>query len=352
MLLITIAILTIFGVVMLAGASGFLAQKNFNDSNYYLFRQVLRALLPGLIAAGFLYAYKIEKMKRWLFPAAIVCFLLMFAVFIPGIGVSAGGASRWVKLWFFQFQPAEFFKFAGIAYFAYFLSEKKLKKVPENLIFFAFLAVFLIPVILQKDLSTLIVTVFSIAVMYFVSEVPLRNVFVVGCIAALCLGGLAFVESYRVNRIKVLFDPDIDPMGLGYHVKQSTITIGSGGLWGVGLGMSKQKIGLPQPMTDSIFAVIAEEIGLLGALVLIMLFCLFAWEGLKVSQYATDKFQRNWAAGITSWIVLQALINIGSAVCILPVTGLPLPFISYGGTALLAELMACGILLNISKEQQ
>ncbi len=164
---------------------------------------------------------------------------------------------------------------------------------------------------------------------------------------------MAQLAPYRVNRLLVFFNPGIDPMGIGYQLKQSLIAVGSGGITGVGLGMSIQKLGfLPQPISDSIFAVFSEEAGFVGSLFLIFLFLIFLWRGLKIAKETGNRFCQLTALGITSWIVIQAFVNIGAMIGILPLTGIPLPFIGYGGSALVTTLIGAGILLNISKNHQ
>jgi len=202
----------------------------------------------------------------------------------------------------------------------------------------------------QPDISTLGTIIFVAALMYFSANTPLWH-----SIFLILLGGggllvLIKLASYRLNRFLVFLKPETDPLGIGYQIKQALIAVGSGGIFGLGLGMSRQKFGvLPQTMSDSIFAIFSEETGFIGSLILVFLFLVVLWRGFTISKKTKDKFSQFLSLGITSWITIQAFINIGSMIGIFPLTGSPLPFISYGGSHLVVEMVGIGILLNISK---
>jgi cell division protein FtsW len=186
--------------------------------------------------------------------------------------------------------------------------------------------------------------------MYFFSGTPLWHTIFLILMGLGSLSALIKFKPYRFNRLLVFLRPETDPMGIGYQIKQALITVGSGGLFGLGLGMSHQKFGfLPQPISDSIFSIFAEETGFLGSAILLFLFLIFFWRGLKISKESPDKFSQMVALGISLWIIMQSFVNIGSMIGILPLSGIPLPFISYGGTHFVAEMVGIGILLNISK---
>ena len=188
--------------------------------------------------------------------------------------------------------------------------------------------------------------------MYFFAKTPLLHTALIILVGVIGLVVLVNVAPYRLERIRVFLNPEIDPMGIGYQIKQSLITVGSGEVFGLGFGMSQQKFGLlPHPISDSIFAILAEETGFVGSVFLILLFVLFLWRGFKIGKESKDKFSQLVALGIVSWIFIQALVNMGSMINLSPLTGIPLPFVSYGGTALSTELAAVGILLNISKNR-
>jgi cell division protein FtsW len=206
--------------------------------------------------------------------------------------------------------------------------------------------------IFQPDISTLGVIFFIAALMYFANNTPFLHSILIILLGAVGLFSLAKLAPYRANRLLVFFNPEIDPMGIGYQLKQSLIVIGSGGITGVGLGMGIQKFFpgfLPQSVSDSIFVAFSEETGFVGGLFLIFLFLIFLWRGFKITKEAKDRFCQLTALGITSWIIVQAFVSIGAMIGVLPLTGIPLPFISYGGSALIASLIGVGILLNISK---
>jgi cell division protein FtsW len=201
-------------------------------------------------------------------------------------------------------------------------------------------------------MSTFIVIVSVAVILYFVSQTPFWHVAALVLLSGGALAALGPLAAYRMKRLMVFLNPNSDPMGIGFQIKQSMIAIGSGGIFGLGLGMSKQKFGfLPASMTDSIFAVLAEETGFLGCIILIGLFLTFLWRGFKIGKKCQDKFLKLMAIGITSWILIQTLINIGSMMRLFPLTGIPLPFFSYGGSAIMVELIGVGILFNISKNK-
>ena len=203
--------------------------------------------------------------------------------------------------------------------------------------------------IFQPDISTLGVIIACSVIMYFLAETPLWHTILVFLMGIGFLFSLIKIAPYRMSRLLVFLNPETDPMGIGYQIKQALISVGSGGILGLGLGMSTQIDYLPQSMSDSIFAIFAEETGLAGCAVLVILFLLLAWQGFKIIKASSDKFSCLIASGICSWFVIQGFVNIGSIIGILPLTGIPLPFISYGGSHIVAELIGVGILLNISK---
>jgi len=349
-LLFAVGFLILFGIVILTSVSAALSQEKFGSAVFYLFWHIVFGLLlGGLLGFG---AYKmplayLKKKSPFFFLASLFFMLLVFA---PKIGVSAGGASRWLNLGLTTLQPSEFLKIAVILYLAFWLSRRQTKLVSTLIAFFVILGIVSVFLILQPDVSTLGVILICALAMYFVSGTSFKHNLTVVLTGLAALALLIKFETYRFERFLVFLKPDIDPMGLSYQIKQALIAIGSGGIWGKAPGMSIQKFGfLPQPMADSIFACFAEEWGLVGSVLLIILFLTFAWQGIVIAKKSQDKFCQFTALGITVWITLQAFVNIGSMVGLLPLTGIPLPFISYGGSALIAELVGVGILLNISK---
>jgi cell division protein FtsW len=292
-----------------------------------------------------------KKVALFLFVINIICLIL---VFIPGAGLNFQGASRWIRLGFFSFQPSEMLKLTMILYLAAWLEGRKEKRTDFFEGFIPFLAIigmvgFLI--IKQPDMGTLgIILIISLAI-YFVSGAKMVHLLSMFGLGSLAFYMLVKFESYRMNRLLVFMHPELDPRGIGYQINQALLAIGSGGFWGLGLGHSRQKFNyLPEPVGDSIFAIICEEIGMIGAIILILLFLTLAMRGLKIAKNAPDMFGRLVAVGITAWIIFQALINISAITGLMPLTGVTLPFVSYGGTSIVFVMVGVGILLNISKK--
>lgn len=339
------------GMLILASVSTAFSQEKFKNPYYILRSQILKGLIPGTFLAVFVFFLDLEKIKKLSFFILILNLIFMGLVFFPGLGIKRLGAARWVNLKFFSFQPSEFLKLSTIFYFSAFLSSKKEKG--EKMSFIAFIIVCLLVgvlLVLQPDISTLAIIILVSILIYFLAGNPIWHVI-------LMVGGgmiigffLVKFEPYRMNRILAFLNPEKYPTTIGYQINQALISVGSGQILGVGLGMSRQKFGfLPQSISDSIFAIFAEETGFLGCSILIFLFLLFFWRGLKIAKEAKSEFQRLLSLGIIFWIISQTFINISSMIKILPLMGVPLPFVSYGGSALVAELIGVGILLNVSK---
>jgi len=368
-LIVICSILIVLGILILSSVSATFSLEKFGSPFYFLSHQIFFGLIPGLILAFLISKIKISFLKKWSPLLLLLNLGLLGMVFLPKVGVSTGGATRWVNLKIISLQPAEFLKLTFVIYLAAWLASKtqpgqvskkgfKHKEASADsfssgsglIAFLVLLILISIFLILQPNISTLGVIVLVGILMYFSAGTPLWHSILIVLIAS---GGLLILlktASYRTNRLLIFLNPELDPMGIGYQIKQALIGIGSGGLFGLGLGMSRQKFGfLPQPMADTIFAILAEELGFIGGLILIFLFLIFLWRGIKIAKNSPDKFSQLLALGISSWICLQAFINIGAMMRILPPTGIPLPFISYGGSHLIAELMGVGILLNLSK---
>ena len=371
-LLAVVVALLLIGLLILSSVSAFLAEKKLANPYYFLLHQALFGVILGGILGFCFYKIPLLKIKRWSFILLLVNIFLLILVFVPGIGWKFGGAVRWLKIGVFSFQPSELLKITFPLYLAAWLDAKYQKRQDLNkkslfkakakpklnlttlsekfipfLIILGGISIFLI---FQPDISTLAVIAGVAILMYFIANTPLWHNILIGVFSILCLFLLIKTNPYRLSRLEVFLNPDIDPLGASYQIKQALIAIGSGGIFGRGLGLSQQKLGfLPQSLGDSIFAIFAEETGFLGALLLIFLFLIFLWRGLKIAKNSSNLFFKLLAFGITCQIILQALINIGALTGILPLTGIPLPFISYGGSHLVAELIAVGLLLNISK---
>jgi cell division protein FtsW len=282
-------------------------------------------------------------------------------VFIPGIGIEVWGATRWIDVGPFSFQPSEFLKITFILYMASWLTtrtsltknfQKTQKGINENLIaFLVIISLISLFLIFQPNISTLTIIILTTVLLYFLAKTPLWHTVLILFIGISIFITLIKIAPYRLERLTVFLNPGIDPMGIGFQMQQALIAIGSGGILGAGLGMGIQKFGfLPGVISDSIFAVFAEEAGFIGGLILISLFLIFLWRGFRIAKLSQNKFSQLTAYGITIWIIIQAFVNISSMLGVLPLTGIPLPFISHGGTALITALVGIGILLNISKQ--
>ncbi len=378
LLLIICGALVFTGILILASVSSSFSLQRTGSTFYYLNHQLLFGLLPGLILAIFAYAFPLHILKKWSFILLAASIALLLLVFIPGIGSKLGGASRWIVLGSFSFQPAEVLKLTIILYISSWLSShvaqprqtnlpkqrsassrrlqkqkrkgKKLEIQELLLPFFGIMTVIAGLLLLQPNLSTLGVISLTTLIIYFLAGTPKWHAVSMVLAGISALFFLIKIAPYRLSRFTIFLDPNIDPAGKGYQIKQALIGIGSGGLTGMGLGMSFQKFGvLPEPIADSIFAIFAEETGFIGAAFLVLLFLAFTISSFIISQRSPDQFQKLVAIGIASWFFIQAFVNMGSMLGLVPLTGIPLPFISYGGSSLMVSLIAVGLLLNISK---
>jgi len=349
------AILIIFGLIMLSSAGAAVGYERFGDSYYYLKHQFLNGLIPGLF---FLFITSRVDYRLWrkiAFPLLIFSIVLLILVFIPGLSFSYGGATRWLKLGGFLFQPTEIVKLTFLIYLSAWLEKRNEKEISDfkagliPLLVVLGLITFLI--ILQPDIGTMSIIVLTSLVIYFVAGGKIIHLVWLGISGLGLLAFLVKIAPYRAARLMTFLHPELDPQGIGYHINQAFLAIGSGGFFGRGFGQSRQKFQyLPEVTGDSIFAVIAEELGFIFVLILVGLFLSLMHQGFKMAKKTPDTFSRLLTIGIVSWFVLQAFINIGAMSGILPITGIPLPFISYGGSALVASLAAIGILINISRQ--
>lgn len=344
-LLFTSIILLLFGVLMVYDASPVTALRDFGDPFYLARLQVIWAIVAAV--AGVV-AYKINyKILEKLAPLLVFLAVgLLLLVFIPGLGVEIYGAKRWISVGgLFSIQPAEFVKLAYVAYLASWLS-KKVRVAP-----FIFVTVLISAIVLlQRDLGTTVVISATGLIVYFLAGAPIKHFFTIIPIGFITAAVFIFGSEYRRARIFSFLNPTSDTQGSAYHINQILIALGSGGLFGVGLGQSRQKYGyIPEVTTDSIFSVVANELGFVGATILIILFLILVIRGFQIAIHTNDKFGKLLAVGISSWIGIQTLINLAGMVALLPLTGVPLPFISYGGSSLVATVIGVSLLLNISR---
>lgn len=354
-LLFTILTLIIFGLVMIASAGVIYSETRFGDNYYFFKHQLFFGFLPGMAILYLFQKIDYHYWKKIAVPLFLITLIFLVLVFIPGIGTKVYGASRWIQLGHLSFQPSEMAKIATILYLAAWLESRGRRKIRD---FFEGVAPFLgilgilgFLIIKQPDTGTLGLIILVAGAIYFASGAKISH------ILALILAGIAGLwvlvkmAPYRLNRFLVFLNPEMDPQGIGYQINQALLAIGSGGIFGIGLGYSRQKFNyLPEPVGDSIFAIIGEELGMIGAGMLVLLFIILAFRGFRIAKNSPDDFGKLVAIGITSWIVFQAFINIAAITSIIPLTGIPLPFISYGGTSLIFLLAGAGILLNISKQ--
>ncbi|WP_018664077.1 stage V sporulation protein E [Heyndrickxia acidiproducens] len=354
LIIITLSLLAI-GLMMVYSASEIVAEYKYKDSFYFLKRQLLFAGL-GVVAMFMMLRVDYWIWRRWAKPILIICFVLLILVLIPGIGLERNGSRSWIGVGAFSIQPSEFIKMALIAFLAKFLSEKQkyittFKKgmLPAlSLVFCAFAMI-----MLQPDLGTGTVMLGTCIIMIFVSGARIAHFVMLGLVGLAGFVGLILSAPYRMDRITSFLDPWSSPLGTGFQIIQSLYAIGPGGLFGMGLGESRQKFFyLPEPQNDFIFAILSEELGFIGGTFVLVLFALLLWRGIRIALGAPDLFGSLLAVGIISMIAIQVMINISVVIGLIPVTGITLPFISYGGSSLTLMLVAVGILLNISRHSR
>lgn len=350
-LLITVYILVALGLIMVFSASQYKAIVDYGDSLQFFKKQFMWAVL-GLFSMFVIMRYDYVKLKRFAGPCFIIGFILLLVVLVPGVGKTVNGASRWIDLGFISFAPAEIFKLCMILFFAYRLS-KQGEDIHSFKTVFQYLMVLAIGSLLilkQPDLGTALVLCGTVFVMFIAAGI--RVFHIVGVVSAgIFLAYIAIItSSYRKARLTSFLNPENDLQNTGYQLIQSLYAFATGGLFGKGLGQGGQKLlYLPEIHTDFIFAAIGEELGFIGANLVILLFFILIWRGYKIATQVSDPFASLLAAGITSYIAVQACINMGMVIGLMPITGVPLPLISCGGTSLLSTLVGIGIILNISK---
>ncbi len=351
--LLTVAILVLFGFFLFLSASlGLLTREGIEFSSV-MFNQIFLGLVLGIVAMVITSKINFNNYKKYAFYILLASFLLSAFVFIPGLGIEHGGATRWLDLGPVSFQPAEFLKLGFIIYFAAWLASKKrrLHNLKYGLIPMLILLSLVGGILLnQPDTGTFLVIFITALGMFFIAGAKWRHIFATLTLAGAGFLTLGYLKPYIWQRFMTFMNPSADTLGAGYQIKQSLIAIGSGQWFGRGFGKSIQKFDfLPEPIGDSIFAVTAEEWGFIGSIFLISLFLIFALRGFMIASKSTNNFGRLLASGIVILIVSQSFINMASMLGIFPLTGMPLLFVSHGGTALMFTLLEVGIILNISK---
>ncbi len=341
-------LLAFIGIIMVHSASVNIGIEEFGDPNHYVKKQALwfaLGLISMIVFSGFHY-------ERWRKLAALLFYATILLLFMPLVFPNSEGVKSWVDLGLFSFQTSELAKLTFILFFAAWLEkrEKVIKHYTTFVTFLFIVGILAVLIMLQPDFGTLSIIVAIAFTMYFVAGMSMTHL-----LSFMGMGGLAAfyyisAESYRVQRILTFLNPNSDIEGAGYHLRNIAITVGSGSWWGLGLGNSRQKrLFLPAPHNDSIFAVIVEELGFIRAAIILIAIFYFIWRGLSIAAKIEDKYARLVLVGIMGWLFWQSLLNIGAMIGMVPLTGVPLPFISYGGTSLLVLMTAIGVVLNISK---
>ncbi|WP_413380014.1 stage V sporulation protein E [Alkalihalobacillus sp. 1P02AB] len=354
-LLMLILSLLVIGMIMVYSASAAWATYRFDDSFFFLKRQLFFAGL-GIFAMFFIMNIDYWTWKSLAKIMVIVCFILLIIVLIPGVGLVRGGAQSWLGVGAFSIQPSEFMKMAMIVFLAKFLSEnqKHITSFKKGLL--PSLSIVMLAfgmIMMQPDLGTGAVMVGTCVVMIFVVGARISHFVMLGLIGLAGFAGLIISAPYRIKRITSFLDPWEDPLGSGFQIIQSLYAIGPGGLMGMGLGESRQKyFYLPEPQTDFIFAILAEELGFIGGVIVLLLFAFVFWRGIRIALEAQDLFGSLLAIGIISMVAIQVMINVGVVTGLIPVTGITLPLLSYGGSSLTLMLVSLGVLLNISKHSR
>lgn len=349
-----VLIVAVFGLVMLTSASGPTSYEEYGNSFYFVKHQFLAGLLPGLAMMFIASRIPYTLYRTYALPLLLISVGLLTLVFIPGVGTDLHTfAKSWVQIGSFVFQPAEIVKLTFLLYLAAWMERRgtELKDFNAGLVpFLAILGVISFLMMQQPDLGSLSIIAAMAFIVYFAAGAPVIYLSGIGVIGAVIFSILVKTSEYRVNRLLTFLHPELDPLGAGYQINQALLAIGSGGLLGRGYGHSLQKHQyLPEVSGDSIFAVIGEELGFVFTVIFIGVFGAMIMRGFKIAQLAHDDFGRFLVIGIMGWFGVQAMVNIGAMLSLLPLTGVTLPFVSYGGTSLVVALTAAGIVLNVSK---
>lgn len=351
-LMIAVLILVIIGIIMVFSSSLYYSFYNFNADSYHFLKKNLVWAFVGIFAMIFTMNFNYKRYKKLAFPAYILSLILLILVLTP-LGIDINGAKRWLGVGSITVMPSEVTKICSIIFVSYSLSRKS-KDIESFfkgvLPYLLIIGLYVGLIILQPNLSTAITIALIIMSMLFVSGMRWLHVLLLGASGVGAIGVLIMIAPYRMLRFTAFLDPFKYPKDIGYQVIQSLFALGSGGLFGVGLGRSIQnKLYIPEPQNDFIFATIGEELGFIGCATVMLLFLFLIWRGIRIAIHAPDLFSCLMATGITAMIAIQVIINIAVATSSMPVTGIPLPFISFGGNSLAIFMAAIGILLNISR---
>lgn len=355
LILFTALLLSGIGVIMVYSASAIISLK-INSDSYFFFKKQLFAISIGIILMVFAMYFDYNRYRKLALPLLGLSLLSLILVFIPPIGHSENGAARWIRYSSLQFQPSELVKFSLILYAAGYIAKKRekirdFKKgiLPLTIVF----GIFILLLMKQPDFGTVMTIIAVLVILLFIGGIGYK--YILGtCSIVITLASLAIVfKPYRMLRIRAFLNPWDDPLGSGFQIIQSMYAFGTGGIFGVGFGESRAKLFyLPAPYNDFILSVIGEEIGMVGVLTVVTLFFIYIYRGFKVAMNADDVFSLLLSAGIVSLIGIQGLINIAVALGLFPTKGIPLPFVSYGGSSIIFAMFLTGVLLNISENAQ
>ena len=342
-------ILAFIGLFFVFEASSVKGFSEYSDS-FHFFKLQFVWIVSGFILMLVLSKFNYRNLYFLAFPLMLGTIVLLMLVLIPGIGTSAGGARRWIDLGIINFQPTEFAKFSAIIYLCSWFLNREKKRFAS---FVGLLSIVMFLIILQPDLGSAII-VFSISVIiYFLAGVQINYLLLFLPVSLAFFYLLINISPYRFRRLTAFLNPSSDPLGIGYHINQILISLSNGGLLGLGFGVSKQKyLYLPEAHTDSIFAIISEEFGFIGSFLLICAFLALLYKIYVVSYRSADRFGKYLSGGVLAYFGLQVIINLGGMVNLFPLTGVPLPFISYGGSNLLVSFALIGIIINIGSKQK
>lgn len=353
-LLAYFAVWLIFGLVMLTSASSPIGHQRFGDGYFFIKRQLLLGVLPGLVAFLFFAKVDYQILKKYATLVFVLTISVLLLVFIPGLGSTLNtNAHSWIVIAGRSIQPAELAKLGLIVFLAFYMAKKGKELHDFKSGFLMTLGLGMIPiglVVLQPDIGTVAIMFGILFAMLFIAQAKISHMSLLALAGIMGLAVMIMIAPYRAARLTTFLHPELDPQGVGYHINQAFLAVGSGGILGLGLGHSRQKFQyLPEVHADSIYAIIAEEMGFIFAVGLVILLFLICKRGFQVAKGAPDQFGRLLVAGIIIWFMVQSFLNIGAMVGLLPLTGVPLPFVSHGGSALMMAMAAVGIVINVSK---
>ncbi|HXV27075.1 MAG TPA: putative lipid II flippase FtsW [Candidatus Paceibacterota bacterium] len=348
-----IVVLLVFGLVMLYSASSVQGQQKFGSPSYFVVHQLLYGVLPGVAAMLLASRVDYRHLRPFALPILAGAFVLMVLLFVPDFGIRLKGATSWLSVMGIAFQPSEFLKLALVIYLSAWFGAgtDRVKNWQFGLLPFGLIVGFSAMLLIrQPDFGTLGIVLAIALGMFFLAGSSIKQTAVLGLVGVVALGAFVATSPERLERVRTLVDPEYNPRGASWQLNQALIAIGAGGLWGVGYGQSTQKLGfLPETIADSIYAVIAEELGFAGAVFTLLLFAALGYQLVRISMRAPDAFGQLLAGGMAIWILTQAAVNMAAITGLMPLTGLPLPFISYGGTSMVSVLAGLGIVLNVAK---